>query len=112
MPPPKPYLSSLKLQERGEGMWDVLMDTLSVQEALLQETSTIFTSSRGRIEGNMAKRKQMPLWPLHGQPESRQPQPVHPVPPSQVPAAHPPPVGPHYLSGVEGQSQGGSLCAQ
>lgn len=72
-------------------MEDVLMGTLFIlhppssgQEARLQEASTIFTSSGAGTERSMAKRKQMPPWPLPGQPESRQPQPVHPVPPARL----------------------------
>lgn len=55
-------------------MWDVLMNIhpSSIhhpQGASLQEAGTIFTSSGGRTEGTMAKRKQMPPPPLPGQPD-------------------------------------------
>lgn len=69
------------------------------QEAPLQEASTIFTSSGGRIEGTMAKRKQMPT-PRPSLGGCPTPPPVV----SPIPAAKSP-------SGVKGQSEVGSQCA-
>lgn len=80
------------------GALSILHPPSSGQEALLQEASTIFTSSGARIERNVAKRKQMPPGPLPGQPESSQPQPVPPVPPARLPLPRPPQWSPHYLS--------------
>lgn len=67
-------------------MRDVLMDTCPSsthhpQEALLQEASTIFTSSGDRVEGKPWPRgNRCPLSPSLGSVTVLQPEPLHPVP--------------------------------